>query len=213
MPVRHAGLILCGGRSRRMGTDKGALPFGDETLLERVVRVVASVVDEIWLVAREGQDVSLRASTANVAVARDSAEGLGPLAGLAAGLRAMRSERAFLIACDCPLLEPAFVSRLLELSSGYRAAVPEVEGHLMTTSAVYAGDLLPAAERLLAAGERRPRILLREAGVRIVTEAEIREVDPDLRSLHDCDTPEAYREALRIAGLPEPDWPRVHGKD
>ncbi len=134
---------------------------------------------------------------------------MGPLAGLAAGLRAMRSERAFLIACDCPLIEPAYVARLLDLSSGYRAAVPKVDGHLMTTAAVYAGDLLPAAERLLADGERRPRTLLQEPGVRIVTEAEIREADPELRSLHDCDTPEAYREALRLAGLPDAGWSRM----
>ncbi len=38
-----------------MGRDKAALPFGDESLLERVIRIVRPKVDELWLVAREGQ--------------------------------------------------------------------------------------------------------------------------------------------------------------
>ena len=53
--MNRAGLILCGGFSQRMGRDKASLPFGGETLLERIIGVVRQVVDEVWLVAREGQ--------------------------------------------------------------------------------------------------------------------------------------------------------------
>ena len=208
--MSEAALILCGGGSRRMGTDKAALPFGDSTLLECVVAAVSAVVDEVWLVAREGQE--LPHALAHLPVARDAAEGRGPLAGLAVGLAAMRAERAFLTACDVPLLQPAFVQRLFDLATGHRAAVPEIGGHIMTTAAVYGADLRPAAERLLAAGQLRPRLLCREPGVRIVGEAELRDVDPDLRSLHDCDTPEDYREALRLAGHRVPDSPIFPGE-
>ena len=79
--MRHAGLILCGGRSRRMGTDKGALPFGDETILDRVVRVVSSVVDEIWLVAREGQTLELGASSGSVEIAGTARRAWDPWRG------------------------------------------------------------------------------------------------------------------------------------
>ncbi|MDH3214116.1 MAG: NTP transferase domain-containing protein, partial [Myxococcales bacterium] len=82
--MSDAAIVLCGGRSRRMARDKASLPFGEETLLERVVRIVSQVVDEVWVVAREGQEVA-----GAYRIARDPEEGLGPLAGLCAGLEAM----------------------------------------------------------------------------------------------------------------------------
>jgi molybdopterin-guanine dinucleotide biosynthesis protein A len=179
-----------------MGTDKATLPFGDETLLECVARTLADVVDEVWLVAREGQAVPL-----DLPVARDPAEGFGPLAGIAAGLRAMQSERAFLASCDSPLLRPDFVERMFELSEGYAAAVPLIEGHWMTTAAVYAKSLLPIADGLLTDGVRRPRALFDAAATRFVAADELRDVDPDLLSLRDCDTPEDYRALLALAGF------------
>ena len=195
----EAALVLCGGRSRRMGTDKAALPFGDESLLQRVVRLVSPVVHEVWLVAREQQ--ALPPLGAALPVARDAASGLGPLAGIVAGLRAMRAERAFVVSCDSPLLEPRLVRHLLDLSRGYRAALPRVAGHWVPTTAVYAKAILPEAEALLAGGELRPRLLADADGVRHVSEEELRRVDPELASLWDCDTPEDYRALLARAGL------------
>jgi molybdopterin-guanine dinucleotide biosynthesis protein A len=182
----QAAIVLCGGRSRRMGRDKASLPFGEETMLERVVRIVSQVLEEVWVVAREGQEI-----IGDYRIARDPNEGLGPLAGLRAGLEAMAAERAFLISCDAPLLKAAYVERMLALSRGFPIAVPRVDGHLMVTSAVYSRE-----ERRL-----RPLYLVEAFDARIVSEQELREVDPDLESLRDCNTPEAYREALRAAGL------------
>ncbi len=199
-----------------MGRDKASLPFGTETLLERVVRIVSEVVGEVWVVAREEQGLpaGYRRAPARAAgraasppatrqaqVARDPGEGLGPLAGLCAGLEAMNAERAFLTSCDVPLLKPAYVERLLALSSGFPIAVPKVGGHTMVTSAVYAREVLPVAQRLVSERRLRPLFLVEAVEARIVTEQELREVDPDLDSLRDCNTPEAYRAALRDASL------------
>jgi molybdopterin-guanine dinucleotide biosynthesis protein A len=194
--VSQAAIVLCGGRSRRMGRDKTALPFGDETMLERIVRIVSQVLEEVWVVAREGQEI-----IGDYRIARDPNEGLGPLAGLRAGLEAMAAERAFLISCDVPLLKAAYVERMLALSRGFPIAVPSVDGHFMVTSAVYSREVLPVASRLLEERRLRPLYLVEAFDAKIVSEQELRDVDPDLESLRDCNTPEAYREALRAAGL------------
>jgi molybdopterin-guanine dinucleotide biosynthesis protein A len=194
-PVSDAAIVLCGGRSRRMQRDKASLPFGDETMLERVVGVVSQVVDEVWVVAREGQTVA-----GDFRIARDPAEGLGPLAGLVAGLGAITAERAFVTTFDVPLLKPAYVARLLELSRGHPIAVPVVGDHTMVTSAVYSREVLPVAEELLRQRRLRPLFLVEAFDARSVSEAELREVDAELESLRDCNTPEAYRDALRSAG-------------
>ncbi|HEX5136544.1 MAG TPA: molybdenum cofactor guanylyltransferase [Planctomycetota bacterium] len=194
--MKEAALVLCGGFSRRMKRDKWSLPFGDETLLERTVRIVREVVPEVWVVAREGQGVR-----GPFQVARDPAEGFGPLAGIAAGLEAMEAERAFVTSCDVPFLRPGPVRRLLDLSRGHLAAVPFVDGYHMTTAAVYAREALPVARRLLAEGRLRPFFLVEELKARIVTVEEIRDADPELESFRNCNTPEEYRAALRDAGL------------
>ncbi|MHC4548065.1 MAG: molybdenum cofactor guanylyltransferase [Planctomycetota bacterium] len=192
-----AAIVLCGGRSRRMGRDKASLPFGDETMLERTVRIVSGVVAEVLVVAREGQPVP----HGDYTLVRDPAEGLGPLAGLVAGLEGMRAERAFLTACDVPLLRPAYVRWLLEISRGHPVAVPLVDGFHMSTSAVYAQAVLPVARRLLQEERRRPLFLIQEVDARIVDEAEVRQVDRDLASFRNCNTPETYAQALADAGL------------
>jgi len=181
-----------------MGRDKALLSWGDLTLLEHVAALVAEVVPEVVLVARADQTFPFPKP---YPIARDSADGLGPLAGLAAGLAAIDAERAFLVSCDVPFLRPALVQRLLELSDGYDAAVPEIDGFPMVTSAVYSKAALPVARELLAAGRLRPRFLLDSLKTRMVTADELRDVDPDLWSFRNCNTPEEYAAALRDAGL------------
>jgi molybdopterin-guanine dinucleotide biosynthesis protein A len=179
-----------------MGRDKAYLQFGTENLLERTVRLVGQVVDEVVVVAREGQEIP-----GGFRVERDPAPGFGPLAGLATGLGCMDAERAFLSACDVPFLLPAYVQRMIELSEGHPLAVPYVGGYYMTTSAVYSKEVLPVARGLLAARRLRPYFLVEALETRIVTEEELRGVDPDLQSLRNCNTPESYEQALKDAGL------------
>jgi molybdopterin-guanine dinucleotide biosynthesis protein A len=175
-----------------MGQDKALLPFGGEILLARVVRIVRGVTDEVVLVAREGQ-----ALPEGFEAVRDPAEGLGPLAGIAVGLRNVTSDRAFVTGCDAPLLRAALIQRLFELTDGYDAAVPLIDGNFMTTTAVYARSIVPVAEALIARRELRTRGLLDHIRVRAIEPAELRDVDPDLDSFRTCNTPAEYADALK----------------
>ena len=83
------GIVLAGGKSTRMGTSKALLPFGPETMLQRVVRILSSVVSPIVVVAAPAQE--LPDLPAHVIVTRDEREGRGPLEGLRAGLKATPS--------------------------------------------------------------------------------------------------------------------------
>src|SRR5262249_57842743 len=88
--LKVAGIVLCGGRSSRMGRPKAWLAFGDELMLQRVVRVLREVVDPVVVVAAPGQDVPPLPDT--VEIVRDEVEGRGPLQGLAAGLAALEGK-------------------------------------------------------------------------------------------------------------------------
>jgi len=194
--VSESAIVLCGGRSTRMGRDKAGLPFGDETLASRVARLVGQVVGDVVLVAREGQVLPV-----GLEAVRDPAEGLGPLAGIAVGLEAVRGERAFVAACDMPLLRPTVVRRLLDLSEGYEAVVPLIDGFAMTTCAVYSRTTAALAAALVAERRLRPLFLVERVRTRYVGGEHFTDIDPDLESFRDCNTPERYAEALDRAGI------------
>src|SRR3954467_6232612 len=151
-----AGIVLAGGRSTRMGTSKALLPFGPETMLQRVVRLLGTVVSPIVVVTAPGQE--LPALPADVIVTRDEREGRGPLEGLRAGLKALPPEvdAAYVTSCDVPLLVPEFVSEMMVLARGYDVAVMEIDGFPHPLSAVYRRRVITDVEDLLAHDRLRP---------------------------------------------------------
>lgn len=193
--------MLCGGKSTRMGTSKALLPFGAETMLQRVVRLLGSVVSPIVAVA--AADQCLPELPATVIAARDAQEGRGPLEGLCAGLRALPEDvaAAYVTSCDVPLLVPGFVVRLLDLADGYDIAVMELDGFAHPLSAVYRRTTLPHVEMLLGQNRLRPAFLFDAVRTRRVKREEMVGVDPDLRTLSNLNTPEDYQAALALAGL------------
>ena len=194
-----------------MGRPKATLPFGPELMLERVVRILSSVASPIVVVAAPNQELPPLGST--VLITRDEREGRGPLEGLLAGLKEL-SRRGYpadlaiyLTSCDTPLLKPAFIRHVLEKLAGHQAAVPVEDRFFHPLAAAYRLAVLPEIESLLAADQLRPAFLFdRVSTCRIPVET-FREFDPELDSLKNCNRPEDYAAALKIAGFPEPEWP------
>ena len=160
------GVVLCGGKSTRMGTSKALLPFGPETMLQRVVRLLSEVVSPIVVVAAIDQDLPQLPSS--VIVTRDENEGRGPLEGLRAGLKALPTtvDAAYVTSCDVPLLETGFVRQMIDLASDYDIAVMEIDGFTHPLSAVYRRATLPSVEDLLANNRLRPVFLFDAAKTR-----------------------------------------------
>ena len=155
------GIVLCGGKSTRMGTSKALLPFGPETMLQRVVRLLGEVVSPIVAVA--AVDQVLPELPGDLIVTRDEREGRGPLEALRAGLKALPEDvdAAYVTSCDVPLLVPAFVRQMLDLARGYDIAVMEIDGFPHPLSAVYRRATLPHVESLLAARSAAAGVSLR----------------------------------------------------
>ena len=195
-----AGIVLAGGKSTRMGTSKALLPFGPETMLQRVVRILSGVVSPIVVVAAVGQELPTLAD--DVIVTRDEREARGPLEGLRAGLKALPddADAAYVTSCDVPLLVPGFVTQMIELAQGYDIAVMEIDGFPHPLSAVYRRTTLPHIEELLAHDRLRPVFLFERVSTRRVRPEEIT-ADPNLRTLRNLNPREEYEEARALAGL------------
>jgi molybdenum cofactor guanylyltransferase len=173
-----------------MGRPKALLPFGDEVLLQRVVRILGEVVDPVVVVAAPGQELPPLPNT--VLIARDDREYLGPLNGLAAGLDALagRADVAFLSACDVPFLKPEFVRRVLDRLVGVDVAVPDVGGFKHPLAAGYRWSVREAVRNLLDRGNRRLLDLTDACPTRWLTESDFADVGPE--SLRNVNTPEDY---------------------
>jgi len=197
--VTTGGIVLCGGRSTRMGSSKALLPFGDETMLQRVVRLLGSVVSPLVVVA--APDQSLPELPAAVSVTRDEREGRGPLEGLRAGLKGLPAtvDAAYVTSCDVPLLVPAFALRMIDLMGDADIAVMEIDGFPHPLSAVYRRSTLPHVEKLLAEDRLRPVFLFDAVKTRRVRPEEMISVDPQLLTLRNLNTREDYEQALEAA--------------
>ena len=199
------GIVLCGGLSSRMGTSKALLPFGPETMLQRVVRLLATVVSPIVVVAASEQ--VLPALPTGTVVTRDEREARGPLEGIRAGLKALPAhvDAAYITSCDVPLLVPGFVQRMIDLAEGYDIAVTEIDGFAHPLSAIYRRTALPHAEALLAENQLRVSHLFTRVRTRRVPASEMTAADPALQTLRNLNTKEDYSAALAAAGFaPEP---------
>lgn len=206
-PVFHetaAAVVLAGGRSRRMGTDKASLSWGDRSLLDHVVDVLTrAVAGPVVVVGAAGIPRSVGSS---VIAVTDDEPGRGPLQGIATGLAAAHTAGApiaFVCSVDLPLMHAAYVRAVLAGLGDAEVALPVLHGHRQPLAAAYATPLGARATGLLAAGARRPAELFAVSIVRELTAADLladealRAADPDLDAVRDADTPEEYKALLR----------------
>lgn len=203
VPGREFGaIVLCGGQSRRMGRPKAWLPFGAETLLQRIVRIVAAEANPVVVVAATDQE--LPRLPESVKVVRDAVADRGPLQGLATGLAALPEtvEFAFATATDAPFLQPKFIARLRERIARHDLAIPFANTYYHPLAALYRRSIaLPAIETLLAEDRLRPIFLVHALKTLTMHAIDFRDVDPELKSLRNLNTVEDYHSALKAAGL------------
>jgi molybdopterin-guanine dinucleotide biosynthesis protein A len=199
--VQVGGIILCGGKSQRMGRSKAMLPFGAEPMLARVVRILSEAVTPIVVVAAPQQ--ALPELSAGVEVVRDRAEGRGPLEGLYCGLAALRPHvtAAYVTACDVPLLRVEFVRRLIDQLGDHDVVVPQEGKFHHPLAAVYRTELVDAIAACLARDQLRMISFYDQVKTRRVAVQELAAVDPPLDSLMNLNSRGDYQAALRKAGL------------
>ena len=122
-PMSISCIIIAGGASRRMGTDKRRLRLWGErspTLLEYMVTRAARFSDDIVVALNDPEAWNGLPAR----LVRDEVEQSGPLAGLAAGLAVCRHEYALALACDLPLVQDALIDALLAYPRPYDALAP-----------------------------------------------------------------------------------------
>lgn len=162
--ARLSGVLLAGGASRRMGRDKAWVQWGGEPLAVCVLRVLDEVCDDVVVASGDGR----RLAALDRPQVCDAGEGRGPLAGLVAGLEAVRHDLVAVLAVDLPNAHAGVLRRLARSWRGEPAVVPEVDGRLEVLHAVWARAAGSSLRARLASGEPAVTAAARALGVRSV---------------------------------------------
>ncbi len=189
------GIILAGGKSRRMGADKAFIDAGGVPLFERVYRIFREIFPEIIIVTND--DNLFKRYEARLQ--KDILLNKGPLGGLYTGLFYSPSYHAFCTACDMPLLNPRLIKYMVEERDEYDVIVPKTRDGLHPLHAIYSKKCLSPMRQLLDRDDLRIVNIFHRIRVRYIDETEIRKVDPHMRSLININTEEemeAVREIL-----------------
>jgi molybdopterin-guanine dinucleotide biosynthesis protein A len=192
-----AGIVLCGGASRRMGRSKAWLDFKGEALLRRVVRIVSQAVPTVIVVA--GPDQRIPELPSEIVIARDTVEYQGPLVGLSAGFSVAptRISHVFCTGCDTPFLTSKLIEFMLTHVQIGQAVVPLIGGQRQSLPAVYPTTIANKVQAQLTAGIRSLRSLWNIVPIIELNETDIRKVDPTLAAFQSMNEPEEYAAALK----------------
>jgi len=192
------GIILCGGRSSRFGSDKALAPWKGGTVIGAVISALSPLFPKILLVTRDLSRYSFL-ETPVVRLVPDAYTEEHPLGGLHSGLTFSVTPFSFVCACDMPLIRPALVEKLCSLAEGWDAVVPEFGGFPQPLCAVYSRDSAGTIGRMISDGNKRVRDIANAVRTRLVGEDEVRSVDPRGDSFTDIDTPGDLEGARRLS--------------
>jgi len=198
MSAAITGVILVGGRSRRMGIDKASLEIGGELVLPQLIRRLQPVcTGGVMVICRAGQELPELPDGTRTAV--DVLPGHAALGGLYTGLVLAETPDVFLAACDMPLLSAELVTWLRDLPGERDVLIPTRDELLEPLHAIYGHRCLGAIKRALLAGELRMDGWLDSVRVERVDEDRWRQQHPSGHSFLNVNRPEDLELVIRAA--------------
>lgn len=194
------GVILAGGKSRRMGEDKRFLTVAGATLLDRCRYVMASVFPEVLIIT--AQD-SPPLDGGGCPVYQDVIPHCGSLGGLYTGLQRSSHERIFVVACDMPFLQPAMIRFFVALDPAADIVMARVANRLQPLHAVYGKRALPCLEQMALGGRLRIQDAVSDPALtcRIVEPREWSHLDREACSFRNVNTPDELEAARAEAAM------------
>jgi len=188
--------IQAGGRSRRMGRDKGLVLLRGRPMVSHLIDRVAELGDEILITTNRPEDYAFL----GVRLASDDSPGAGALSGLRTALQAASGEKVLILACDMPFVSRPLLVHLTGLASQADVVIPRPAGDYEPMHAVYDKSCLTEIETSLELGDLRMISFFPRVRVLTVEDEELERLDPGKLSFFNINTPEDLAQAERLLG-------------
>ena len=192
-----SGIILSGGLNTRFdGVNKALAPVGGKRIIDWLLEVFSGIFDETILVTNHPEQFLQY----DVTIVTDVFEQRSSLTGIHTGLFYARNPYAFFSACDTPFLKKELIEVLIEnIEPNIDIIMPQTTAGFEPLCAVYSKRCLKSAEDHLKANKLKIQWALRSHRTKNIAEDDLRQVDPELMSFFNINTPQDLETAEKIA--------------
>lgn len=181
-------VILAGGRSSRMGSNKALLPYRGGLFIESIHRLLRTMFPEVILVTNNPEQFNMLPCRK----VPDLFEQMGVLAGIHSGLYHSSNHSIFAVACDMPYLRESLIRSMASRFEAGGVLIPETPGGLEPLHAFYSKECLGAIEKTLLSGQRRIISFFDRIAVSRMTMELVAIHDPLFASFVNINTPGDY---------------------
>lgn len=197
LPLPVTGLILSGGKSKRMGRPKAFLPFEGSTVIGHIVSEIKDLFSEIFIVANEVESFE----DLGVDVVKDILPHRGPLGGILSGLMTSSNHYAFVMACDMPLIDKRLVRELVSRRQDNDVVVLSHPQGIEPLFGVYSKNCIKPLEESLFAGNLSVQDFLSGLKAGIYEWMPERADSDALPPFFNINTPQDYSRVIARAGM------------
>lgn len=139
------GIILSGGKSIRMGSNKSLLKLGDKTLIERTIDLMLGCFEKNIIITNEPNLYEFL----DVEMYEDIIPNLGPLSGIHSGLVNSTTEKNFVISCDMPMMSNDIVNYIATYKSGKQIVIPFDGENIQQMCGIYSKNIIDQTAQIL----------------------------------------------------------------
>lgn len=189
----YSAVILAGGNSSRMKTNKALLHLQGKEIIELIVDRLRPHFSEILIISNQPHHYS----HLNLPVYCDIILNRGPLAGIHSGLKHIATTGAFFVACDMPFIDTNLAIELTNNLNDYQAVVPKQDNYLQPLHAAYRKDCLSEIEIALCSEQPKVKSFYNNVKLKYFDFKEHPEYNWD-RIFFNVNTPEDYNLAQRF---------------
>ncbi len=164
-----SGIILAGGKSSRMGTEKGLIPFRGKPMIEYAIEALSPFCNQTLISAN-----STSYDFLGFKVIKDEIPDSGPMGGIYSCMKHSKNELNFVLSCDMPLITPTVVSLIIDAINEFEVAIPwHGNEYFEPLCAIYRKTLLPEFEKFIKSGNFRIPDLIKNVNThKIITGTE-----------------------------------------
>jgi molybdopterin-guanine dinucleotide biosynthesis protein A len=197
LPLPVTGLILSGGKSKRMGRPKAFLPFEGSTVIGHIVSEIKDLFSEVFIVANEVESFE----DLGVDVVKDILPHRGPLGGILSGLMTSSNHYAFVMACDMPLIDKRLVRELVSRRQDNDVVVLSHPQGIEPLFGVYSKNCIKPLEESLFAGNLSVQDFLSGLKAGVYDWMPERQDADALPPFFNINTPQDYSRVIARAGM------------
>lgn len=194
--MNTSGIILAGGQSRRMQTNKALIRLGKELMIQNIINTLQKSADEIIIVTNDPIDYL----AFEAMLVTDLIPQHGPLSGIHAGLKAASGTYGFVVACDMPFLSAELISYMIEHIDGYDALIPRIGEYYQPLHAIYSKQCIQPIEKRLLAGNFKVSSFYDDINLKYITEQEIIPFAEINKLFFNINSPDDLQKAREMVG-------------